>query len=214
MTALVWHQPGEKTYESGLDRGVFFHEGAQGHAWNGLVSVDQDVSGGEVNQYYFDGRKYLDFVYSEDFQATLTAFSVPPLFHECEGEIEIAAGLFATHQPRKTFAFSYRTGLGNDLEGDDYGYNLHLVWGATASPSSRSHTTRSDNVELATRQWTIDCVPPDNTTFKPTAHLKVNSLRVNPSILQEIEDAIYGTALTASYMPTQEQVVALFQVVE
>jgi len=211
MTVLVWNQPGQKTYESGLDRGVFFENGLIGHAWNGLVSVDKAVAGGEVEQYYYDGVKYLDFVASEDYQATLTAFSVPPMFHECEGQKEVYPGLFASHQRRKTFALSYRTGLGNDLELDDYGYKLHLVWGATASPSSQSYTTRSDSVELNTRQWQIDCVPPTSNTFKPTAHLEINSVRTDPAVLLQIENLIYGTAGTSSQMPTQAQVVAIFQ---
>lgn len=214
MSVLVWNQPGEKTYESGLDRGVFFYNGLQGYAWNGLVTVERAVVGGELSSHYFDGQKYLDFVYSEDFQATLSAYSAPPLFIECEGQREIAAGLFASHQPRKTFALSYRTGLGNDLEFDDYGYKIHLVWGATASPSPQSHISRSDSVELNVRQWTIDCVPPQSNTFKPTAHLEINSRRTDPGVLEDIESMIYGTPATPPLMPTQAEVVALFQAVE
>lgn len=211
MTMLVWHQPGDKTYESGLDRGVFYHNGVSGYAWNGLTSVEKSVAGGGLDSFYFDGKKYLDFVYSEDYQATLSAYSAPELFRECEGEREIAPGLFASHQPRKTFAMSYRTGVGNDLEFDDYGYKIHLVWGATASPSSKSHSTRSDSVELNAREWTINCVPPEATTYRPTAYLEINSLRTDPAVLAEIEEMLYGTPTTQPLMPTQAQVVALFQ---
>lgn len=211
MSVLVWNQPGEKTYESGLDRGVFFRDNQDGFAWNGLVSVEKAVNGGSLDSYYFDGVKYLDFVTNEDFQATLSAYSTPSQFRECEGKKEIAAGLFATHQPRKTFGLSYRTGLGNDLEFDDYGYKIHLVWNATASPSPQSHISRSDSVNLNVRQWTIDCVPPITSTFKPTAHLEISSIDADPAVLVQIEEAIYGTAVTASQMPTLADVINIFQ---
>lgn len=207
---LNWNQPGENTYESGLDRGVFFQNTGVGHAWNGLISVDQGAVGGEVEQYYFDGVKYLDFVASEDFQATLTAFSTPPAFAECEGVRQLAPGLSVTNQPRKTFGLSYRTGLGNDLELDDYGYKLHLVWNCTATPSPRSHRTRSDDASLAEKEWTIDSVPPPSSIMKPTAHVEINSRGALPAHLQAVEDILYGTNVQNSRLPTQTEVIQIF----
>lgn len=211
MSALIWNKPEDKTYESGLDRGVFFTEANVGYAWNGLISVDQNVSGGEVSQYYFDGRKYLDFVYSEDFQASLSAFSTPKLFAECEGIRELAPGMYVPHQRRKTFGLSYRTGVGNEIEGDDYGYKIHLVWKATASPSGKSYQTRSDSVEIGNQSWTIDTVPPDSTLFKPTAHLEFSTLTAPAAKIQTLEGWIYGTSNSNPRLPTQAEVIALFQ---
>lgn len=211
MAALIWGDPEDKIYESGIDRGVLFVDPLLGVAWNGLVSVDRNVSGGEVESYYYDGQKYLDVVLSEDFKASITAFSAPREFAPCEGRLEIAPGLIAENQPRKPFALSYRTGVGNELEGDDYGYKIHLVWNATAAPSGSTYRSRSDSVELGERSWDIETVPVNSTTFKPTAHLEINTTRTNQNVIDAIEVMIYGNANAAPRMPTQAQVFAIFQ---
>lgn len=211
MSVIEWNKPEDKTYESGLDRGVFFLDNLNGVPWNGLVNVDRETVGGEVEALYFDGQKYLDFVSGEDFRATLTALSTPAGFAECEGRREIAAGLFVSHQRRKTFGFSYRSGLGNELEGEDFGYKLHLVYNATATPGSISHRTRSNDVELSERSWVIDTVPVEATTHKPTAHLEISTATADPLVIAQIEEIIYGTPATLPRLPTQAEVISIFQ---
>lgn len=209
MTRVVWGQQGEKLYEDGLDRGILFPKVGTGVPWNGLISVEEAQDGGEVENYYYDGIKYLDFVANEDFTATLTAFAAPFEFGVCDGTKEIAPGLSVTHQPRATFGLSYRTGLGNDVLAEDYGYKLHIVYNCTAAPASRSRRTRGESPEPTELSWTIATVPPVATTFKPTAHFVINSKRTTPAKMAALEDFLYGTSTTAPALPTQAQVFAL-----
>lgn len=208
MSRLLWGQSGTRFYETGVDRGVLYTRGASGVAWNGLVSVTENTSGGESNPYYFDGNKYLDFISSEDFQATIEAYSAPTEFAACNGSRLLAVGLMATQQPRDTFGLSYRTLIGSDLNDPTEAYKLHLVYNATASPSGRTNKTLSDSPDPETLQWTIDTVPVASTTFKPTAHFIIDS-RITPSAkLAVLEDLLYGTTLVVPALPTQATVIS------
>lgn len=209
MTALVWHEVGKRFYETGADRGVFYPKFGDGVAWSGLVSVEEPIVGGEQSPFYYDGVKYLDVIAGEDFQAVLSAYSAPSEFGVCDGTKTLAAGLYATQQPRKTFDLSYRTLLGNDSQGSRHGYKLHLVWNCTASPSPRSSKTLSDAVEPELRVWTLDTVPPQSATFKPTAHLILDSTEAYAPGLVAIEERLYGTDEIEPYLPSQGEIADL-----
>lgn len=207
---LDWSNVLERKYETGVDRGVLYPASSPGVAWTGLVSVSEGVSGGENTSEYYDGSKFADSISNEDFQATITALSAPPEFAACDGQAILAKGLYALKQPRTTFGFSYRTKIGNPLEGTDHGYKLHLVYNATASPSERTSTTIGDSVEVTALEWTVNSVPPRSSEFRPTAHIVFNSTKTDPLELLALENRLYGTESTRPYLPTQAEV---FQIV-
>lgn len=208
MAKLVWDLVGERFYETGVDRGVLYPRQTSGVAWNGLISVAENISGGETEPYYFDGTKYYDFIAAEDFQATVEAFSAPAEFAGCNGTKELSPGLFATQQIRHPFGLSYRTRIGNDLLNTDYGYKLHLVYNATASPSAVSHQSISDRTTPGSRSWTINTVPPLAATYKPTAHFIVDSTKVSKSKMTGLENLLYGSSSLQANLPTQAAVIA------
>jgi hypothetical protein len=189
---LEWGQPGKKFYETGIDKVVFFPKVGDGVAWNGVVAINEASAGGESESYFYDGVKYLDMVASEDFSATIEAYQAPREFAECDGRKALVPGLYVTNQPRKTFDLAYRTLIGNDLEGIDYGYKLHLVYNCTASPTTRTNRTVAGAITPDTKTWTLSTVPPPASTFKPTAHIVIDSREVDPYMLQNIESILYG----------------------
>lgn len=196
--ALVWDKVGERQYETGTDHGVLYvYDSAQqeygtGVAWSGLTGVDEKPSGAEANNKYADNMKYLVLRSAEDFKATISAFTYPDEFEECDGSAEIAPGMFISQQSRKMFGFSYRTKLGNDVDGDSAGYILHLVYGATASPSQRSYKTVNENPEPIEFSWEVETTPVNVTGQKPTAHIRINSLKADATKLKTLEAILYG----------------------
>lgn len=215
MSRIEWNKAGERFFEAGVDRGVLYPRLGPGVPWNGLVAVNESTSGGEVESLYFDGIKYLDVGASEDFEATLEAFSAPAEFALSDGQKYISPGLSVTQQPRRPFGLCYRTLVGNDLVGLEYGYKLHLVYNCTASPSGRSNKTLSNTVEPGTRSWKIDTVPPPANTFRPTAHLVVDSTLVDPYLMENLETILYGRDSTAelpavaAYLPTVAEIILI-----
>lgn len=215
MSRIEWNKPGERFFEAGVDRGVLYPRLGQGVPWNGLVSVSESTSGGDIEPLYFDGIKYLDIASYEDFQAEVSAFSAPAEFAACEGQKTLSPGLFVTQQPRQTFGMCYRTLIGNDLVGTDYGYKLHIVYNCTAAPSGRTNQTLAGNVAPSTRTWSIHTVPPPATTFRPTAHLVVDSTLVNPYLMADLETTLYGRDATetqaeiAAYLPTVAEILLI-----
>lgn len=209
MTRITWNQAGDKFYEAGVDRGVLYPRSGIGTAWNGLIRVEESVSGGEVDALYLDGVKYLDFIAAEDFAATIEAFSAPEAFSECDGTKMLSPGLMVTQQPRYPFGMSYRTLIGNDVDGTDYGYKLHLVYNATASPSSRTNATLSDTVTPGTRSWTIQTVPPAASSYRPTAHLVVDSTKATASKLANLENRLYGSSSLTPSLPDPATVISI-----
>lgn len=209
MAAIEWNQVGQRFFETGLDRGVLYPRQTHGVPWLGLVSVSESASGGESESYYFDGIKYHDFIAAEDFAATIEAYSTPPEFAGCDGTKILSPGLMVTQQPRYPFGFSFRTLIGNDTLGTEYGYKLHLVYNATASPSGRTHKTIGDSVDVSTRQWTINTVPPAASTYKPTAHFIVDSTQVDPDRMELLEGYLYGDYQREPELPSQSTVIAL-----
>lgn len=206
---LVWNPVGERFFETGCDRGVLYPRLGSGVPWNGLISVNESPAGGDLEPLYIDGVKYMDVLSGEDFAASLEAFAAPPEFGPCDGVKAIAPGLFATQQPRETFGLSYRTLIGNDLEGIDHGYKLHLVYGCTAAPSAVNNQTVSDSPSPSTRQWDIHTVPQPADTYKPTAHFVIDSTRLDPFVLANLESYLYGRDDLDPVLPPQFEVIGI-----
>lgn len=210
MTALTFDTVGSRFFETGVNKGVLYPiDGSAGVSWNGIVSVTENVSGGEQSSVWLDSQKYLDIIANEDFQATLVTFGAPSQFAVCDGRSQIAPGLIATQQPRKLFGMSYKTLIGNDVDGSSHGYKLHLVYNCTASPTARTHQTQADTVTSETYSWQLNCVPPNASVFKPTAHFEVNSLLADPTKLAALELLLYGTTGVNPTLPTQAAVITL-----
>ena len=197
MAVLTWDQTGEKLYETGVQKGVLYPmNGAvygDGVAWNGLTAVNETPSGAESTKLYADDIKYLDIRSAEEFGATIEAYSSPDEFDACDGTAELADGVNIGQQNRKGFGFCYRSTIGNDTEYNNYGYKLHIIYGLTAAPSERSYSSVNDSPETATLSWEVSSTPVSVAGFKPTSIVTINSKKINPEALKEIEDALYGT---------------------
>ena len=214
MPALVWDQVGERFYETGVDHGVLYMPDvagvyATGVAWNGLTSVSETPTGAEANAQYADNIKYLNLISAEEFGATVEAFTYPEEFAEYDGLAVPEPGVVVGQQPRKTFGLSYRTRVGNDLELDEHGYKLHLVYGCIASPSEKAYNTINDSPEAITFSWEISTTPVPVTGYKPTSLLVVDSTVVDPTALTTLEGLLYGSTLTAT-LPLPDEVIDLF----
>ena len=198
MAVLTWDQTGEKLYETGVQKGVLYPmDGAvygKGVAWNGLTAVNETPSGAESTKLYADDIKYLDIRSAEEFGATIEAYSSPDEFDACDGTAELADGINIGQQNRKGFGFCYRSTIGNDTEYNNYGYKIHIIYGLTAAPSERSYSSVNDSPETATLSWEVSSTPVNVAGFKPTSIVTINSKKINPQALKEIEDALYGTA--------------------
>ena len=231
MSKVAWDAIGDKLFSTGVDRGMLYVAAGnwygKGVGWNGLTTVTEKPSGGEENKQYADNQKYLSLLSKEDFGATIEAFYSPEEFDQCDGTAEIASGVKIGQQERKGFAFSYRTKIGNDVKGTDYGYEVHIVYGCKASPTEKTRATENESPEAPTLSWEITTTPiamPGN--MKPASHLWVSTLGagVTDEKMQQLEDMLYGTdaveadvehnieahEATDPVCPTPAQVVAIF----
>lgn len=213
MARLVWGAFGARHYENGVDRGVLYVGSNPGVPWNGLRAVSESPSGGEARPYYIDGIKYLNLSTAEEYAATIEAFSSPAEFAPCDGTLALQNGLFVTQQPRKQFGFSYRTLLGNDSEGSEFGYKLHLVYNALASTASRMHSTLSDASNPTILSWPITTTPPFAVGYRPTAHLIIDSRYTPGALMGLIEDTLYGTDAHQARLPSISEIKALAPVI-
>lgn len=214
MAPLQWDQVGERLYETGVDHGVLYIPDETGvydtgFAWNGLTTVTESPSGAESNAQYADNIKYLNLLSAEDFGGTIEALTYPDEFGQCDGTAEIAPGVQIGQQGRKSFGLSYRTRLGNDVEGTDHGYKLHLLYGLLAAPSEKAYATINDSPEAITFSWEVSSTPVPVTGHKPTALLIVDSTTVDPAALSDLEDVLYGGSGTEPKLPTPDEVIAL-----
>lgn len=209
MARLIWNAPGERFYELGVDRGVLFVDGA-GHAWSGLISVTENSTGGDAKAYYIDGYKYANLASAEEFGATIQAFSSPAAFAACDGTGQLHTGLFVTQQPRRPFDFSYRTLIGNDTEGSDHGYKIHLVYNALAAPTTRAYTTLGADSTPGSLSWGITTRPPRVGGIRPTSHFIVDSRTSSPENLAELEGMLYGTDTWNAVIPTVDELIGIF----
>lgn len=214
MAKLEWDKIGERLYETGIDHGVLYPytSGAPGTgvAWNGLTSVTESPSGAEPNPQYADNIKYLNLRSAEEFGGTIEAFTYPDEWAECDGSKSPSKGVYFGQQTRKMFGLSYRTKIGNDTEGDDYGYSLHLVYGATASPSERQYQTINDSPEPVTLSWEFDTQAVAVEGYKPVAHIEINSRLVDATKLAAFEKKLYGDTDTEPSLPLPAEVLTLF----
>lgn len=209
MTRLIWNDPGTKEFEAGVDHGVLYVGEQPGVAWPGLTSVEVEPDGGGAKSYYLDGEKYLLVSESEEYAATINAFTYPNLFTECDGSRTVRAGLKLSQQRRKTFGFSYRTMVGNDQD-VEAGYKIHLVYNALASPSSRSHTTANDRPELTPFSWAITTKPPVVAGYKRTAHVEIDSRTTDSQVLGLLEESLYGNETEEPRLPAFAEIVEMY----
>lgn len=215
MAKIVWDQTGERFYETGTDRGVLYPavNGAypKGVAWNGLTGVDENPSGAEESKFFADNIKYLGLRSAEDFGATVTAYTYPDEFAACDGSATPTPGLYIGQQTRKPFGMSYRTKVGNDVAGDDLGYKINLVYGATASPSQRSYKTINDSPEPIEFSWELATTPVavEIENLKPAAHLTIDSRTTPAEKLKALEDILYGTESEDPRLPLPKEVYEL-----
>ena len=197
MSKLKWDQTGERLYETGVKNGVLYPLSSEGTysggvAWNGLTAVTESPSGAEATPLYADDIKYLNLFSTEEFGATIEAYTYPDEFAECDGSKSIADGVFIGQQPRKTFGMCYRTALGNDTEGSDHGYKLHIIYGAKATPTEKAYATINDSPEAITFSWELSTTPVNVTGFKPTASVVIDSTKCNAEKLASLEEILYG----------------------
>lgn len=215
MTELAWDQTGERLYETGVDRGVLYlitdGDYDTGYAWNGLTGVTESPSGAEATALYADNTKYLNLISLEQFGGTITAYTYPDEFGQCDGTSEPTPGVSVGQQIRRTFGLSYRTILGNDEELDNYGYKLHLVWGAVITPSEKAYGTVNDSPSAIEFSWTFNTTPIAVTDLRPTASMVINSTTVDATALAALEEILYGNVSTDPRLPTPDEVIALFE---
>lgn len=213
MAKLVWDETGKRLYETGVKQGVLYLQEAgayeKGVVWNGLTAVTESPSGAEPTALYADDMKYLSLYSAEEFGATIEAYTYPKEFEECDGSAAIAKGVNLGQQDRKTFGLSYRTTVGNDTDGNNHGYKLHLIYGAMASPSEKAYATINDSPEAITMSWEITTTPVSVDGFKPTASITIDSTEADPTKLAALEDILYGTAEKEARLPLPDEIKTL-----
>ena len=215
---LTWDKTGEHIYETGVDHGVLYpydettgsgdaiKHYAKGIAWNGLTSVQETPSGAEANPLYADNIKYLDLRSAEEFGATIEAYTYPDEFAILDGSAELASGVMIGQQTRGMFGFCYRTRIGNDTDGDAHGYKLHLVYGATASPSERQYETVNDNPDAIQFSWEISTIPVAVANYRPTSIVTIDSTKANATDLATLEQILYGDGTSQGRLPLPDEV--------
>lgn len=213
MATLTWDVQGERYYETGVSKGVLypFKEGkySKGVAWNGLTAVNESPSGAEPTPLYADNIKYLNLLSNEEFAATVEAYTYPDEFAECDGSAELAVGVSVSQQKRVPFGLSYVTKLGNDTDGQDHGYKIHLIYGALAKPTQKNYATINDSPEAITFSWELTTTPVAVPNMKPTACITIDSTKVTPENLKKIEDKLYGRDSGEATLPTPAELAAL-----
>lgn len=218
--AIDWDQDGERKFETGTDRGVLYPRTgangtyAKGVPWNGLTAVTESPSGAEETALWADNMKYVSLRSKEEFGGTIEAYTYPDEWMQCDGSASLAPGVTVGQQPRKGFGLSYRTILGNDEEGEDYGYKIHLVYGATASPSERAYATTNDSPEAITFSWEFTTIPIKVEGMSPTAVITIDSRTVTEAQLTALEEMVYGKGQTDPKLPTISELKTIFGVTE
>lgn len=223
MSRLTWDKTGERYYETGVKQGVLYPIQADGRyskgvAWNGLISVTESPSGAEATPLYADDIKYLNLISNEEFGATIEAYTYPDEFYECDGSSALADGVMIGQQKRKTFGLCYRTTVGNDVDGNDYGYKLHLIYGCLAAPSEKGYNSINDSPEAITFSWEVSTTPVSVKGFKPTSQITIDSTKIaenKKAKLTELEDILYGKdgdggSATDPRLPLPDEVATLF----
>mgnify|MGYP007077591715 FL=1 len=210
MAKIVWDESGKRLYETGVKNGVLYMQdetGAynKGVAWNGLTAVTESPSGAEATPLYADDIKYLELFSAEEFGATIEAYTYPEEFEACDGSASLGTGVTIGQQDRKTFGLCYRTVLGNDVKSNEYGYKLHLIYGAKAAPSEKGYQTINDSPEAITFSWEVTTTPVNVAGFKPTASVTIDSTKIDAAKLKTIEDMLYGTESAEAKLPLPDE---------
>ena len=216
MSKLVWDQDGERLYETGIEQGVLYPKSddgtyPKGYAWNGLTGVSEAPSGAEETALYADNIKYLSLTSAEEYGATITAYTYPEEFEQCDGSADIADGVTIGQQDRTPFGLVYKTQLGNDTKGNNHGYKLHLVYGAKAKPSSKDYKTINDSPEAIEMSWEISTTPIKVPGFKATAIITVNSTKVDPKKLAKLEDILFGSETSDARLPLPAEIIEIMK---
>lgn len=218
MSKLTWDNIGERLYETGVSKGVLYpmsKAGAyeKGVAWNGLTAVTESPSGAEANPLYADNIKYLELRSTEEFGATIEAYTYPEEFAACDGSASLVDGVTIGQQPRQGFGFSYQTVIGNDTEGENHGYKIHIVYGAKAAPSEKAYASINDSPEAITFSWEITTTPVTVTGHKPTAHLEIDSTKLSAAQMAAVEALLYGADAEGSEpsLPLPDAILAAIQ---
>ena len=214
MPRLTWHEAGTKVYETGLDRGALYlrndqGEYTEGEAWNGLISVTESPSGAEPTKEYADNNVYLTLMSVEEFGATIECYTYPDSFARCNGEAEPIDGVFVGQQDRETFGFTYRTLVGNDIDSNNHGYKIHLVYGALASTSDKAYNTVNDSPEAVNFSYEVTTIPVEVEGMKPSALLTIDSTKVPAAGLTALEAALYGDEGDDPRLPLPNEVMTL-----
>lgn len=197
MSKIVWDKTGDHLYETGVKQGVIYPQSTggtypKGVAWNGLTAVTESPSGAEATALYADDIKYLNLLSVEEFGATVEAYTYPDEFAECDGSAEIATGVSIGQQKRKAFGMCYKTTLGNDVDGNEHGYKLHIIYGAMAAPTEKGYASINDRLEAITFSWELTTTPVPVKNAKPTASLVIDSTKADPTKLKALEEILYG----------------------
>ena len=217
MSKLVWDAAGEHIYETGVKHGVLYLQNSgtypAGVVWNGLSTVTESPSGAEANAIYADDTKYLNLLSAEEFGATIEAYTYPDEFAQCDGSAEISTGVIIGQQDRKTFGLCYTTTVGNDTDGTSYGYKIHIIYGATASPSEKAYQTINDSPEAISFSWEIDTVPVNVTGYKPTATVTIDSTKFKTEAekakLAALEAILFGSDDDDARLPLPDEIITL-----
>lgn len=214
MPRLEWDKVGEKLYETGVDQGVLYVQdetGAypEGVAWSGLRSVSESPSGAEPSPLYADNIKYLNLLSNEEFAATIGAYYSPEEFDACDGTATLTKGVTIGQQKRKTFGLCYRTKIGNDIDGDDHGYKIKIIYGALAKPSQKEYQTVNNDPSTTELSWEVSTTPVKVTGMKPTATLEIDSTKIDAEKLKALEDVLYGTAEKKARLPLPDEIKTL-----
>lgn len=215
MPKLEWDKTGERFYETGVEKGVLYPmvSGAypKGVAWNGLTAVNEKPTGAEPTALWADNTKYLNLISNEEFEAGIEAYTYPDEFKECDGSKEIAVGVSIGQQARKMFGLSYVTKIGNDVELSEHGYKIHLIYGATASPSEKGYSTINDSPDAITFSWDVSTTPVNAAGHKPTASLEIDSTKVDAVKLAAFEKVLYGDGDTEARLPLPDEIAEMFK---
>jgi hypothetical protein len=209
MTALAWDEVGERRYDTGVDRGVLYLPDGGAVPWNGLTSLTENL-GREVKSYYNDGVKYLDHEVIGDFSGTLQAYTYPDELEELIGILPFAPGVFVHDQRSKTFSFSYRTKVGNDVD-QDLGYKIHLVYNVLASPSNHQHISLAETITPVLFEWALSGTPPVMYGLRPSCHISLHTRSIDPTLLADIEEIIYGDVDTDPSLPDLVDLLAMVE---
>ena len=214
MAELKWDQTGERFYETGVKNCALYIRDSSGTypkgvPWNGITAITESPSGAEATPLYADDIKYLNLISNEEFGATIEAYTYPEEFAACDGSAELVKGVTIGQQPRKSFGLAYKTTLGNDVDNNDYGYKLHLIYGCLAAPSEKAYATINDSPEALTFSCESTTTPVEAKGFKPTSHIEINSKKVDAEKLATLEAKLFGAAETEAMLPLPDEVATI-----